>query len=122
MKAELKALKDEIGAPVDKAEKAKAADPKFLKDLRVVLGANKPYWNNRLVEDTFQGGEYLKKNPRWTALFRRFACDKKTDVSRTPSDTTDGGGGAAGNGNPSDSAGLTLAMSQTHKTPICGLA
>ena len=63
MKAELKALKDEIGAPVDKAEKAKAADPKFLKDLRVVLGANKPYWNNRLVEDTFQGGEYLKKIP-----------------------------------------------------------
>lgn len=70
-KAELKALKDEIGALVDKAEKAKAADPQFLKDLRAALGANKPYWNNRLVGDQFLDGEY-SKNPLWTALFGRF--------------------------------------------------
>jgi mono/diheme cytochrome c family protein len=32
-----------IGALVDKAEKAKAADPKFLKDLRAAIGSNTPY-------------------------------------------------------------------------------
>lgn len=121
-KAELKALKDEIGALVDKAEKAKAADPQFLKDLRAALGANKPYWNNRLVGDQFLDGEY-SKNPRWTALFGRFGYDKKKGLSMTPSGMAGGsgnassvlsailgggGGGAAGNGNPSDNAGLTL--------------
>jgi len=121
-KAELKALKDEIGALVDKAEKAKAADPKFLKDLRAALGTNKPYWNNRLIEEQFVDGEY-SNNPRWTALFGRFGYDKKTGLSMTPSSMAGGGGnassvlsailgggggGAAGNGNPSDNAGLTL--------------
>ena len=61
-KAELKALKDEIGALVNKAEEAKAADPKFLNNLRTALGSNTPYWNNRLVEDQFVDGEY-SNNP-----------------------------------------------------------
>jgi hypothetical protein len=94
LKAELKALKDEIGAMVDKTEKAKAADPKFMKDLRAAIGSNTPYWNNRLVEDQFVDSEY-SNNPRWTALFGRFGYDQKTGLSMTPSSMAGGGGGGA---------------------------
>lgn len=120
--AELDALRAKIGALVDDAEKAKAADPNFLKDLRAAIAVNTPYWNTKVVDEQFADGDYTN-NPRWTALFGQFAYDKRSGFTLTPSGMIGGGnnpvnvlsailggggGGAAGNGNPADNAGLSL--------------
>lgn len=121
--AELNALRTKIGALVDDAEKAKAADPNFLKDLRAAIATNTPYWNTKVIDEQFADGDY-SSNPKWTELFGLFAFDKRTGLSMMPSGMTGGGGnnpvnvlgailgggggGAAGNGNPSDNAGLSL--------------
>lgn len=51
---------------IDEAEAARAADPRFLADLRALTRRHAWPWRKRIVSDDFSDGDYLR-NPAWRA-------------------------------------------------------
>lgn len=52
---------------IDEAEKSKAADPLFLRDLRALASGQTSPWNATLLDDGFADGNYTA-NPAWQVL------------------------------------------------------
>lgn len=71
----MKKLVGDIKALIDKAERERTADPKFLKELRAAIRPHQPYWATSLVDENFSDGDYTK-NPSWTPVRGRFRMDK----------------------------------------------
>lgn len=68
--AELKTFKDRLNKLVDDAEKARAADPAFLKDLRALAGSSGSYNTPTLrtiFSDAFDDGNYTQ-SPSWNVV------------------------------------------------------
>jgi len=71
----LRELVDDLNALVEKAEKARAADPVFLRDLRdLVRNYNAPMQSTVLIDD-FADGDF-KINPVWTVSTGRYWIEK----------------------------------------------
>lgn len=64
---QLRAFRDHLNKLVDEAEKSKAADPLFLKDLRNLANGTSQPALRILFEDTFADGDF-SANPAWEVL------------------------------------------------------
>ena len=80
-------LVDELRALTDEADRNRAADPRFLSDLRGLARRYDYPWRVRLISDDFGDGDYTN-DPAWTAAAGKFtvACggaDWPSNVSFT---------------------------------------
>ncbi len=68
------ALVRALEALIDEAERARAADPRFLQDLRDAIAAHAP--RAALIRDDFSDGDFTHA-PRWTVAHGDFAVDPR---------------------------------------------
>lgn len=68
-------LVDELRAMIEKAEKSRAADPRFLRDLRDLAGRFDVPWRKKLFSDDFSDGDFTA-GPAWTVTAGRFWVEK----------------------------------------------
>jgi len=79
----LQELVDKLLGLVDEAEKARAADPRFLRDLRdLARGYHRP-WRKLLVSEDFHDGNYTA-DPTWTVGEGRFWLEPGWGLRSTP--------------------------------------
>ena len=86
------ALARALEALIDEAERARAADPRFLQDLRDAIAAHAP--RTTLIRDDFSDGDFAHA-PRWTVAHGDFAVDPRLGL-RTVVPVAGAGADAAG--------------------------
>lgn len=101
---QVKQLVDKLNALIDEAEKARAADPVFLKDLRGLARAYENPWHHLVLADEFLDGNFTA-NPVWWVSAGQYWIDKgwglRSAVDAAKADTggsqsTSGGGKVSG--------------------------
>ena len=82
--AALEALARELEALIDEAEDARAADPRFLQDLRDKIAAHVADAAPReaLIRDDFTDGDYTD-DPRWEVVSGDFSVDRRLGLRTT---------------------------------------
>jgi len=71
----LQEFTDRLNKLVDEAEKSRAADPRFLRDLRdLARGFDRP-WRRQILSDDFLDGDYTA-NPGWSVTAGRYWVEK----------------------------------------------
>ena len=80
-------LVEELRRLIDEADRARAADPLFLRDLRALANRYTNPWQARLVYDDFADGDYTN-NPSWTVTAGEFFINRDRLVSRIGGSTT----------------------------------
>lgn len=88
--AHLKDLIKRLNKLIDEAEKARAADPAFLRDLRALAdGATSP-WNSVVLDDAFSDGNFTA-NPSWQVLSGEYFIEQgwglRNRILNTPTET-----------------------------------
>ena len=80
----LEALARELEALIDDAEKARAADPRFLQDLRDMIAAHVAEAEPReaLIRDDFSDGDYTD-DPSWEVVSGEFSVDDRLGLRTT---------------------------------------
>ena len=80
----LEALARELEALIDDAEKARAADPRFLQDLRDMIAAHVAEAEPReaLIRDDFSDGDYTD-DPGWEVVSGEFSVDGRLGLRTT---------------------------------------
>ncbi len=91
---------DKLNKMIDDAEKARAADPNFLRDLRDLTGNFDRPWRNQVLSDTFVDGDYTK-NPGWTVSAGKYWVERGWGLrSAVKSGTANTGSSAAAPSEP----------------------
>lgn len=91
--ADTRALIDELRALIDEAAAARAADPRFLEDLRAALGRHQTPWSAILLADDFGDGDYTR-NPDWRMRSGSYFIDSQYGLrSRVAPPPAGGNGG-----------------------------
>ncbi|MDD9991607.1 MAG: hypothetical protein OXP75_07390 [Rhodospirillales bacterium] len=82
--AALEALARELEALIDQAESARAADPRFLQDLRDLIATHVADAQPRtaLIRDDFSDGDYTG-DPRWEVVSGDFSVDGRLGLRTT---------------------------------------
>ena len=82
--AALEALSRELEALIDQAENARAADPRFLQDLRDLIATHVADAQPRtaLIRDDFSDGDYTD-DPRWEVVSGDFSVDGRLGLRTT---------------------------------------
>ena len=82
--AALEALARELEALIDEAESARAADPRFLQDLRDKIAAHLASATPReaLIRDDFSDGDYTD-DPPWDVVSGDFSVDRRLGLRTT---------------------------------------
>ena len=82
--AALEALARELEALIDQAESARAADPRFLQDLRDLIATHVADAQPRtaLIRDDFSDGDYTD-DPRWEVVSGDFSVDGRLGLRTT---------------------------------------
>ncbi|MDE0387141.1 MAG: hypothetical protein OXI75_00435 [Rhodospirillales bacterium] len=82
--AALEALARELEALIDQAEDARAADPRFLQDLRDLIATHVADAQPRtaLIRDDFSDGDYTD-DPRWEVVSGDFSVDGRLGLRTT---------------------------------------
>ncbi len=78
---QIQELIDELRRLTDEADRARAADPVFLRDLRALASRYDNPWRQRLVDDDFRDGEF-RSNPAWTVSTGEFFVSQSGLESR----------------------------------------
>jgi hypothetical protein len=74
-KGDVQTFVDRLNRLVDEAEKARAADPRFLRDLRdLANGFDRP-WSKSVFEDSFTDGDFTA-NPAWNVVSGSYQIDR----------------------------------------------
>jgi len=69
-----KQMVEELKELIDRAERDRAANPQFLKDLRAVLGQYDRPWQTLVLADNFADRDFTQ-NPTWTVAQGKFYID-----------------------------------------------
>ena len=87
-------LIDALGAIVDEAERARAADPRLLRDLRDLARRFERPWRISVLSDDFADGDFTA-NPTWTVTAGRYWVEPGYGLRSaiTPAATAPSGGG-----------------------------
>ena len=67
-------LIDALNKLIDEAERARAADPRFLRDLRDLANRYDWPWRVMVLRDDFRDGDFTK-GPRWTVKAGEYYID-----------------------------------------------
>lgn len=90
-----RALARELEALIDEAERVRAADPRFLQDLRDAIAAHAAAAPRAaLIRDDFSDGDFTR-DPRWTVASGNFTVDPRLGL-RTAVPVAGAGADAAG--------------------------
>lgn len=74
------ALLKELGKLIDEAERARAADPRFIRDLRSLVRRHGNPWQVSLLNETFSDGDFTR-NPAWTVASGKFKATRQGGLS-----------------------------------------
>ena len=73
---EVRQLLDSLKGLIDEAERARAADPVFLKDLRDLVNRYENPWQTRLLFDDFRDGDFTR-NPVWSVSAGQYVIETR---------------------------------------------
>ena len=83
------ALVEDLRALINEADRGRAADPLFLRDLRDLTDRFDNPWRTRIIFDDFSDGDYTR-DPAWTVVSGGFAVDRRRGLlSRADATTSD---------------------------------
>lgn len=71
----LKKLVGDIDALIQKAERDRSANSRFLNDLKAAIRPHQSTWATAILDEDFSDGDYTR-NPRWTPVAGRFEVAK----------------------------------------------
>ena len=104
----IQSLVDELRKLVDEAERARAADPRLLRDLRSLAGRYDRPWRVSILHDDFPDGDFTR-SPAWTVTAGEFRAERGwglvSDVQAVQAAT-----GAEQGGSKSSSKDLAAAL------------
>ncbi|MDH5749646.1 MAG: hypothetical protein OEY85_10095 [Rhodospirillales bacterium] len=73
----------ELNNLINEADRYRAADPKFIRDLRKLARRYETPWRTRLLFDDFSDGDFTR-NPAWTVTAGRFWIERGYGLRSTP--------------------------------------
>jgi hypothetical protein len=95
----LQGFVDKLNALVDEAERVRAADPNFLRDLRdLAHGFNRP-WRTNVFSDAFLDGDY-NHNPVWTVTAGKYWVERSWGLRSAVKSDTSATANTSGNSQP----------------------
>ena len=101
-------LINELNTLIDAAERDRAADRRFVRDLRSVLRSFDNPWQVRLLTEDFRDGDY-QSNPTWTVESGEFFITRRGGLHSeaiATSSRRDSGGGGSGNSSRETALGI----------------